>query len=113
MGVDQNTGAIVVGDYIRAGQTVQFHVRDAATAVPGTARSRSGGGDARGGAEGAPAGLTWSTTGARPGGGDDHEGRPGTPAGGDPRTGGAVGPADEVGGEGHRPAGVSTSSPPR
>ncbi|MEO8498448.1 MAG: FIST N-terminal domain-containing protein [Planctomycetota bacterium] len=32
MGVDQESGAIVIGDYIRAGQTVQFHVRDAATA---------------------------------------------------------------------------------
>jgi small ligand-binding sensory domain FIST len=32
MGVDQNTGAIAVTDYVRVGQTVQFHVRDAATA---------------------------------------------------------------------------------
>ncbi len=32
MGVDQESGAIVIGDYVRAGQTVQFHVRDAETA---------------------------------------------------------------------------------
>jgi small ligand-binding sensory domain FIST len=32
MGVDQESGAIVIGDYVRAGQTVQFHVRDAGTA---------------------------------------------------------------------------------
>ncbi len=32
MGVDQNSGAIAVTDYVRVGQTVQFHVRDAATA---------------------------------------------------------------------------------
>lgn len=33
MGIDQKTGAIAVADYVRAGQTVQFHVRDAATAT--------------------------------------------------------------------------------
>lgn len=32
MGVDQESGAIVIGDYVRPGQTVQFHVRDADTA---------------------------------------------------------------------------------
>jgi small ligand-binding sensory domain FIST len=32
MGVDQNSGAIAVTDLVRVGQTVQFHVRDAATA---------------------------------------------------------------------------------
>lgn len=32
MGIDQESGAIVIGDYVRAGQTVQFHVRDADTA---------------------------------------------------------------------------------
>src|SRR5207249_4690465 len=32
MGVDQDSGAMAVTDYIRVGQTVQFHVRDAATA---------------------------------------------------------------------------------
>ena len=32
MGVDQESGAIVLGDYVRPGQTVQFHVRDADTA---------------------------------------------------------------------------------
>lgn len=31
-GADQETGAIAVADYVRVGQTVQFHVRDAATA---------------------------------------------------------------------------------
>lgn len=31
-GVDQESGAIVLGDYVRPGQTVQFHVRDANTA---------------------------------------------------------------------------------
>jgi small ligand-binding sensory domain FIST len=32
IGVDQETGALAVTDYVRTGQTVQFHVRDAATA---------------------------------------------------------------------------------
>lgn len=32
MGADRENGAIVVGDYVRVGQTVQFHVRDAASA---------------------------------------------------------------------------------
>jgi small ligand-binding sensory domain FIST len=31
-GVDQENGTILIGDYVRAGQTVQFHVRDANTA---------------------------------------------------------------------------------
>ncbi|HYO08326.1 MAG TPA: FIST N-terminal domain-containing protein [Tepidisphaeraceae bacterium] len=33
MGVDQNSGAIAVTDFVRVGQTVQFHVRDAGTAT--------------------------------------------------------------------------------
>jgi small ligand-binding sensory domain FIST len=32
MGADQQTGAIAVGDQLEVGQTVQFHIRDAATA---------------------------------------------------------------------------------
>jgi len=28
MGIDGSSGAVVVGDYIRVGQTIQFHVRD-------------------------------------------------------------------------------------
>jgi small ligand-binding sensory domain FIST len=32
VGVDQDTGAIAMADYIKTGQTVQFHVRDAASA---------------------------------------------------------------------------------
>ncbi len=32
MGVNEQEGEIVTGDYVRVGQTVQFHVRDAATA---------------------------------------------------------------------------------
>jgi small ligand-binding sensory domain FIST len=32
MNVDNDSGAIAVGDYVRTGQTVRFHVRDAATA---------------------------------------------------------------------------------
>ena len=32
MGVDRSTGAMVVGDYLRRGQTVQFHIRDARSA---------------------------------------------------------------------------------
>ncbi|MCS6777234.1 MAG: FIST N-terminal domain-containing protein [Chloroherpetonaceae bacterium] len=32
LGVDQNTGAIAIGDNVRAGQTVQLHVRDAVMA---------------------------------------------------------------------------------
>ena len=33
MSVDNESGAVAVGDYVRVGQTVQFHVRDAATAT--------------------------------------------------------------------------------
>jgi len=32
IGADGDTGAIAVGDYVRVGQTVQFHIRDAKTA---------------------------------------------------------------------------------
>ena len=32
LGIDPNTGAVVVGDYVRVGQTVKFHIRDAQTA---------------------------------------------------------------------------------
>ena len=32
LGVDQDTGAVAVGDRLQVGQTVQFHVRDAAAA---------------------------------------------------------------------------------
>lgn len=32
LGADQRTGALAIGDFVRAGQTVQFHVRDAQTA---------------------------------------------------------------------------------
>jgi small ligand-binding sensory domain FIST len=32
IGMDENTGAVAVGDHVRVGQTVQFHVRDAETA---------------------------------------------------------------------------------
>ncbi len=32
IGVDADAGAIVIGDYIRTGQTIQFHVRDESTA---------------------------------------------------------------------------------
>jgi small ligand-binding sensory domain FIST len=32
MGIDQKSGAMVVSDYIDAGETVQFHLRDASTA---------------------------------------------------------------------------------
>ena len=32
VGVDQESGSVAMADYIRTGQTVQFHVRDAATA---------------------------------------------------------------------------------
>jgi len=32
LGVDPDTGAVVAGDYVRVGQTVQFHVRDEASA---------------------------------------------------------------------------------
>lgn len=33
LGVDQQTGAVAIGDLVRAGQTVQFHLRDARTAT--------------------------------------------------------------------------------
>jgi small ligand-binding sensory domain FIST len=32
VGADPKAGAIAIGDYVRVGQTVQFHVRDASTA---------------------------------------------------------------------------------
>lgn len=32
LGADRDTGALAIGDYVRPGQTVQFHVRDAGTA---------------------------------------------------------------------------------
>ncbi len=32
MGIDQKTGGIAIADRVRVGQTVQFHIRDAATA---------------------------------------------------------------------------------
>ena len=32
MGADQSSGSIAVADYVRVGQTIQFHVRDARTA---------------------------------------------------------------------------------
>jgi small ligand-binding sensory domain FIST len=32
IGADPNTGALAVGDYVRLGQTVQFHIRDEMTA---------------------------------------------------------------------------------
>ncbi|MFO0948066.1 MAG: FIST N-terminal domain-containing protein [Planctomycetota bacterium] len=32
IGADPQTGALAIGDYVRPGQTVQFHVRDATTA---------------------------------------------------------------------------------
>jgi small ligand-binding sensory domain FIST len=33
MGVDQDSGAIAITDFVKVGQTVQFHVRDAGTAT--------------------------------------------------------------------------------
>jgi small ligand-binding sensory domain FIST len=33
MSVDNESGAMSVGDYVRTGQTIRFHVRDAATAT--------------------------------------------------------------------------------
>jgi small ligand-binding sensory domain FIST len=48
VGIDANTGAIAIGDYIRPGQTVQFHVRDQEAAdaeltqLLADARSRGG-----------------------------------------------------------------------
>ena len=32
VGIDQENGAVTVGDHVRAGQTVQFHIRDQKTA---------------------------------------------------------------------------------
>jgi small ligand-binding sensory domain FIST len=32
IGADPNTGAVAIGDYLRLGQTVQFHIRDEVTA---------------------------------------------------------------------------------
>ena len=32
IGVDKGTGAVAIGDYVRPGQTVQFHIRDAQSA---------------------------------------------------------------------------------
>src|SRR5207302_5993613 len=33
IGVDEESGALALADYVKTGQTVQFHVRDAATAT--------------------------------------------------------------------------------
>ena len=33
MAIDQNTGAGAIADYVKAGQTIQFHVRDSAAAT--------------------------------------------------------------------------------
>jgi small ligand-binding sensory domain FIST len=32
VGIDPKAGAVAVGDYVRVGQTIQFHIRDADTA---------------------------------------------------------------------------------
>ncbi|MGD9723955.1 MAG: FIST N-terminal domain-containing protein [Pirellulales bacterium] len=51
-GVDPQSGAIAIGDWVRVGQTVQFHVRDAASADEDLtallAAGASGAGDCRG-----------------------------------------------------------------
>jgi small ligand-binding sensory domain FIST len=50
VGVDKDTGGIAIGDFVRVGQTVQFHVRDADTAdgelrqLLAAARQQSGSG---------------------------------------------------------------------
>lgn len=48
LGADRETGAIAIGDYLRPGQTVQFHVRDSQTADEDLRElvSRAGGGAA-------------------------------------------------------------------
>lgn len=50
VGVDDQSGAIAMADYVRVGQTVQFHVRDAASADEDLHQMlASAGGDAAGG----------------------------------------------------------------
>jgi small ligand-binding sensory domain FIST len=48
LGADRETGALAVGDYLRPGQTVQFHVRDSQTADEDLREllNRAGGGSA-------------------------------------------------------------------
>lgn len=53
MGADRESGAIAVGDVVRAGQSIQFHVRDAATADEDLRLLLD---PHRGGADAAPAG---------------------------------------------------------
>lgn len=43
MNVDDDSGAIAVGDYVKTGQTIRFHVRDAATATEDLAEMLSPG----------------------------------------------------------------------
>jgi len=61
MGVDQEAGSLAVTDFVRVGQTVQFHMRDAATATEDLSLLLQG--QARG--EGPPAagGLLFSCNG--------------------------------------------------
>jgi small ligand-binding sensory domain FIST len=54
MGIDRDSGALVVGDYVRVGQTVKFHIRDSQTADADLrqmlAQARDAGGARPGGA---------------------------------------------------------------
>jgi small ligand-binding sensory domain FIST len=50
VGVDNESGAIAIGDYVRVGQTVQFHVRDAATAEEDLSMMLSGADESAAGA---------------------------------------------------------------
>jgi small ligand-binding sensory domain FIST len=62
VGIDPNAGAIAIGDYVRAGQTVQFHVRDEDSA---DADLRSLLGQARESAASPPAGALLFTCNGR------------------------------------------------
>lgn len=62
IGIDANSGAIAIGDYLRPGQTVQFHVRDQEAA---DAELRQLLADVRGKSEAAPAGALLFTCNGR------------------------------------------------
>jgi len=62
IGIDANSGAIAIGDYLRPGQTVQFHVRDQEAA---DAELRQLLADVRGKSETSPAGALLFTCNGR------------------------------------------------
>lgn len=74
IGADPDSGAVVVGDLVRRGQTVQFHVRDAASAHDDLARLLDRAAPAAAGPRGALV-FTCNGRGRRLFPGDDHDAR--------------------------------------